>query len=122
MARGGNRIRALGFVEPDDLRSLYAGAQVFCYPSLFEGFGLPVVEAMAQGAPVVTSSGTATEEAAGGAAVLVDPRDSASIAEGIATALRDRASLSEAALGRAADLTWAACAERMHAIYAEAVA
>ena len=122
IARGGARIRALGFVEPDDLRALYAGAEAFCYPSLFEGFGLPVVEAMAQGTPVVTSRGTATEEAAGGAAVLVDPRDAASISAGIADALRTREALAEASLARAADLTWAACAERMYTIYAEAAA
>lgn len=119
IAQGGKRIRALGFVEPDDLRALYAGARAFCYPSLFEGFGLPVAEAMAQGTPVVTSRGTATEEAAGGAAVLVDPRDPDSIAGGIAEALRSGDTLRDASLARAADLTWAACAERMHAIYAE---
>lgn len=122
MARGGERIRSLGFVQPDDLRALYAGAEAFCYPSLFEGFGLPVVEAMAQGTPVITSQGIATEEAAGGAAVLVDPHEPASIAAGIAEALRDRGSLAERSLARAADLTWAACAERVHAIYAEVAA
>ena len=64
-----------GFVPSDDLSALYAGADVFCYPSEREGYGLPVLEAMAQGAPVVTSAGTATEETAGSAAVLVDPSD-----------------------------------------------
>ena len=61
--------------RPRDLGGLYAGAEVFCYPSEREGYGLPVLEAMVQGTPVVTSRGTATEEAAGGAAVLVDPHD-----------------------------------------------
>ena len=122
IARGGPRIRTLGFVEPGDLGALYAGAEVFCYPSLFEGFGLPVVEAMAQGTPVVTSAGIATEEAAGGAAVLVDPHDTASIATGIARALERREELGAAGLARAAELTWEACARRMHAIYAEVAA
>jgi glycosyltransferase involved in cell wall biosynthesis len=116
------RIRSLGFVEPDDLRALYAGAEVFCYPSLFEGFGLPVVEAMAQGTPVVTSRGTATEEAAGGAAVLIDPHDISSIADGISTALSDRERLSIAGRSRARQLTWEACAQQMHAVYVEVAA
>jgi glycosyltransferase involved in cell wall biosynthesis len=120
VARAGQRVRSLGFVDPDSLRGLYAGAKVFCYPSLFEGFGLPVIEAMAQGAPVVTSSGTATEEAAGGAAVLVDPHDVGSIADGIRQVLGDdglRERLGAAGKVRAAELTWDRCAERMHAIY-----
>lgn len=119
IARGGTRIRTLGFVEPDDLRALYAGAAAFCYPSLFEGFGLPVIEAMAQGAAVVTSAGTATEEAAGGAAVLVEPNDPASIAAGIQEALDRRDELGMAGLARAGELTWDRCARAMHAIYAE---
>lgn len=117
--RGGPRIRSVGFVEPDDLRALYAGAEAFCYPSLAEGFGLPVVEAMAQGTPVVTSRGTATEEAAGGGAVLVDPHDISSIAAGIEDALGRSSELTTAGLTRAAELTWDACAAQMHAIYAE---
>lgn len=117
-----DRVRSLGFVEPDELRSLYAGAEVFCYPSLFEGFGLPVIEAMAQGTPVVTSRGTATEEAAGGAAVLVDPTDVASIAGGISAALAAQERLSTAGRSRARQLTWEACAQQMHAIYSEVAA
>lgn len=75
--RGAGRIHYLGYVHPAELAALYTGATVFCYPSVLEGFGLPVLEAMAQGTPVVTARGTATEEAAGGAAVLVDPLDTA---------------------------------------------
>jgi glycosyltransferase involved in cell wall biosynthesis len=123
LARGAGRIRALGYVETHELAALYAGASVFCYPSLLEGFGLPVLEAMAQGTPVVTARGSATEEAAGGAGVLVDPLDVASIAEGIASLLTDpsRAELIGAAgRARAAEMTWAACAEQMHAVYDEA--
>ena len=71
-----------------DLGGVYAGADVFCYPSEREGYGLPVLEAMVQGTPVVTSRGTATEETADGAAVLVDPHDPADIARGIVEAAR----------------------------------
>ena len=73
----------MGFVPDEDLAPLYAAARVFAYPSEREGFGLPVLEAMAQGTPVVTSRGTSTEEVAGDAAVLVDPFDVDAIAEGL---------------------------------------
>ena len=122
LAQGAGRIRSLGYVQPHELAALYSGASVFCYPSLLEGFGLPVLEAMAQGAPVVTARGTATEEAAGGAAVLVDPLDARSIAEGMTELLQDRPKaelLSAAGRARAKELTWASCAERMHAVYDE---
>jgi glycosyltransferase involved in cell wall biosynthesis len=122
LARGDGRIRSLGYVQPHELAALYSSASVFCYPSLLEGFGLPVLEAMAQGAPVVTSRGTATEEAAGGAAVLVDPQDTRSIADGMTELLEDRSKaelLGAAGRARANELTWASCAERMHAVYDE---
>jgi glycosyltransferase involved in cell wall biosynthesis len=111
--------RFLGFVQSDDLNALYAGAEVFCYPSEREGYGLPVLEAMAQGVPVVTSSGTATEETAGRAAVLVDPKDPADIARGITEALARRAELSAKGLARAHRLTWASTAELTAAAYRE---
>jgi len=116
---GTPNVRFLGYVPDADLGPLYAAATVFAYPSEREGFGLPVAEAMLQGTPVVTSSGTSTEEVADGAAVLVDPRNVASIADGIDEA-NDRSS-ELAALGtrRAGELTWTAAAERTRDVYRE---
>ena len=112
-------VRFLGFVRHEDLNPLYAGAHLFCYPSEREGYGLPVLEAMAQGVPVVTSAGTATEETAGFAAVLVDPKDPADIARGIAEADDRRAELSAKGLVRAHKLTWASTAALTASAYRE---
>lgn len=120
-AKLGDRVRLLGFVDPADLAPLNRGATVVCYPSLWEGFGLPVAEAMAQGRPVVTSTGTSTEElVAGGAGLAVDPYDVDAIAGGLARVLDD-AELAErlgaAALARTAERTWAATAAQTVAAY-----
>jgi glycosyltransferase involved in cell wall biosynthesis len=114
-------VRFLGFVPPGDLPACYASATVFAYPSEWEGFGLPVAEAMAQGVPVVTSRGTSTEEVAGGAAVLVDPADTDDIARGITAALvpDERARRVSAGHRRAAELTWAATAAATVEVYGE---
>jgi glycosyltransferase involved in cell wall biosynthesis len=109
----------VGEVDDDELVELYRGARALVFPSLYEGFGIPVLEAMACGTPVVTSRGGATEEVAGGAAVLVDPLDVASIAAGIAEADARREELRAAGLARAARFTWAAVADRAEAVWRE---
>jgi glycosyltransferase involved in cell wall biosynthesis len=112
-------VRFLGFVPPADLRPLMQAATVFAYPSHEEGFGLPILEAMAQGTPVVTSRGSATEEVAGGAAVLADPADPASIAEAIRHVLADRDRWSLAARERAAACTWESTVDATVTAYRE---
>jgi glycosyltransferase involved in cell wall biosynthesis len=116
------RVRMLGFVPQDDLGPLYAGAEVFCFPSLLEGFGFPVVEAMAQGTPVVTSLGTSTEELGRDAAVLVDPHDVGAIRAAIERVLREPAlarELAEAGRARAAEYTWKRSADLVQSAYDE---
>jgi glycosyltransferase involved in cell wall biosynthesis len=116
-----DRVHLVGFVSEADKRALLAGAAALAYPSLREGFGLPVLEAMVQGTPVVTSRGTSTEEVAGGAAVLVDPLDVDDIARGILEALGRHAELAARGRARAAAATWAATAERTVEAYREVV-
>lgn len=82
-------IRFTGYVEDAELPALYAGAELFAYPSLYEGFGLPIIEAMAAGAPVLTSNRASMPEVAGDAAVKIDPYETASIREGLELMLRD---------------------------------
>ena len=112
----------LGRVSDDELAALYRGARCLVYPSLYEGFGIPVLEAMACGTPVVTSAGGATEEVAGGAAVLVDPRDPASIAAGIEEAAARRDELRARGLERAEQFTWKRMATETRAVYERAAA
>lgn len=118
------RARRVGFVPRRDLDALYAAAAVVCYPSLREGFGLPVLEAMAQGAAVVTSAGTATAEVAGDAGVLVDPLDVDAIAGALDRLLQDpaeRERLGAAARARAGAFTWERTAAATVAAYRDAL-
>jgi glycosyltransferase involved in cell wall biosynthesis len=107
----GDGVTALGFVPDDQLPELYRGASVFAYPSLFEGFGIPVVEAMACGTPVVASSHPSLDESCGDAAVRTDPTSAVAIAEGIERALSERESLVQVGLEHAKRFTWQACGE-----------
>ena len=115
------RVRWLGEVPDDELAVLYRGARCVAYPSLYEGFGYPVVEGMACGTPVVTSAGGATEEIAGGAAVLVDPLDPESIRAGIEEAIAHREALVAKGLARAQAFAPERFAEATVAVYREAL-
>jgi glycosyltransferase involved in cell wall biosynthesis len=124
-ARGWGGVRAagwLGRVSDDELARLYRGAKCVVYASLYEGFGLPIAEAMASGTPVVTSRAGATEETAGGAAVLVDPYDPAAIAAGISEAVERRAELRQRSLERARAFSWDAAARATADVYREVAA
>jgi glycosyltransferase involved in cell wall biosynthesis len=117
-------VKLLGPVSDLDLPALYAGAQAFVFPSLWEGFGLPVLEAMAAGAPVVASRRGALPEVTAGAALLVEPSP-APLAEALGQVLADaalRARLREAGLARARDFSWERTAAETLAVYRAAVA
>jgi alpha-1,3-rhamnosyl/mannosyltransferase len=112
----GERCTMLGYVSDAALNELYRRCAAFCYPSLGEGFGLPVLEAMASGAPVLTSAVPALAEVGGAAVEYVDPLDTQSIAGGIKRLLSDdsrRAELAQAAMRRAAEFSWERFAERV---------
>ena len=113
-----------GFVDDDDLPAVYSGAALFVFASLYEGFGLPLLEAMACGAPVITSNVSAMPEVAGAAAVLVDPRDVDGLAAAMARVLRDdglRDRLRRAGVARAGQFSWEATARRTLDAYASLV-
>ena len=107
----GTSVRGLGFVPDTELPALYRGASAFVYPSLFEGFGIPIVEAMACGTPVAASAHPSLDEAAGDAAIRVDPESPEAIAQGIRKALDERESLVPKGLEHAKRFTWRACGE-----------
>jgi glycosyltransferase involved in cell wall biosynthesis len=107
----------IGRASDDELAALYRGARSVVYASLYEGFGLPVLEAMASGVPVVTSAGGATEEVAGDAAVLVDPLDVDAIAAGIQEAERRRSELVPRGLDRARSFTWTSAADLVEGVW-----
>ncbi|MGK2933964.1 MAG: glycosyltransferase family 4 protein [Gemmatimonadaceae bacterium] len=118
---GDTFVRKLGKVSDEELRGLYAGAACLAIPSLHEGFGLPALEAMAAGAPVVAANTAALPEVTGGAAVLVDPLDVEDIAEGLERAFAERDTLVVAGRRRAAEFTWANTAELTMKAYRELV-
>jgi glycosyltransferase involved in cell wall biosynthesis len=113
----GRRVRWLGEVGTEELAALYRGALCLVYVSLYEGFGLPVLEAMACGTPVVVSQAEALREVAGDAAVVVDGLDPASIAVGIEEAMRRRSELAALGIERARAFTWERAARETVAVY-----
>jgi glycosyltransferase involved in cell wall biosynthesis len=116
--------RLAGFVAQAQLPCLYSGARLFIYPSIYEGFGLPPLEAMACGVPVVASRAASLPEVVGDAGVLVDPRDDGAIAIAMARAIEDgawREGLAARGLAQAAGFTWGRCADRTLALYREAM-
>ncbi len=118
------RVRALGYVSAAELAKLYEAANVFLFPSLEEGFGLPVLEAMAHGTPVVTSSASSLPETGGDAALYAEPNDPDDIAEKIRQAAEDsdlRTRLVERGFARARQFTWRRTAEATLAAYDEAL-
>jgi len=117
---GGEGVRLLGFVPDEELARLYRGASAFAYPSRFEGFGMPVVEALACGAPAVVSSHASLDEACGDAALRADPDDADAFASALSRALEGPAELRERGLAHAARFTWRACGEAFLAAYESA--
>ena len=115
-------VRFLGYQPESVLAALYRLADVFVFPSLYEGFGLPPLEAMASGTPAVVSNVSSLPEVVGDGAVLVDPREPRDIADGVRGVLEDaalRERLRARGLVRARSFSWPASVERIHAIYRE---
>jgi glycosyltransferase involved in cell wall biosynthesis len=118
------RVRFPGYVPQSDLPKLYSGARAFVYPSRYEGFGLPVLEAMSCGTPVVTSSVSSMPEVAGDGALLVDPDDIPGLAEVLARVVHDaslRQDLSRRGQVQAASFSWERCARDTLRVYQDAM-
>ncbi|MFA6197755.1 MAG: glycosyltransferase family 1 protein [Patescibacteria group bacterium] len=118
------RIKYLNYIPHDDKISLIAGAAVFVFPSLYEGFGLPVLEAMALGVPVITSNTSSLPEVAGTAALPVNPRSDRAIADGLVKLLKSnllREQLSRAGLEQTKKFGWLKCARETLRVYQDAV-
>lgn len=111
-----------GMVSVDELRQLYRDASALAFPSLYEGFGLPPIEAMASGCPVAASNATSIPEVCGNAAVLFDPRDVRAIAAGILEAMSRADEMYSRGLAQAAEFTWERCRDVHIAAYEDAAA
>ncbi len=113
--------RFSGYVEDEALPDLYAAARVFAYPSLYEGFGIPPLEAMACGTPVVVSNAGALPEVVGDAALLVDPLNEDALAEALQAAADDNGDLRQRGIARAAKFDWAHTAQQSWRVYEDAL-
>ncbi|MGO1316380.1 MAG: glycosyltransferase family 4 protein [Cellulomonadaceae bacterium] len=117
---GRHRVHRLGRLSRKELAAAYAGAQVFCFPSSWEGFGLPVLEAQAHGVPVVTSAGTSMHEVCGGSAIAVDPQDAPELAHAIERAAgAERDHLVSLGYANAARYTWPEAIRATADVYAQ---
>jgi alpha-1,3-rhamnosyl/mannosyltransferase len=117
-------VRWLGYVPAESLPALYSGATMLVYPSLYEGFGLPVLEAMASGIPVITSNRASLPEVAGDVGFAIDPQDVKGLSTCMQSLIEDKKEAARrAALGiaRARQFTWQACAEQTLAVYKKAI-
>jgi glycosyltransferase involved in cell wall biosynthesis len=125
LPRAAERVRLTGYVSDEDLVRLYSSASCFLFPSLYEGYGLPLLEAMACGAPVVAGDATSLPEVVGDAGLTVPARDETAVAVAVLRLLNDpelAAGLRERGLRRAAEHSWEACAEATVAVYRRALA
>jgi len=113
-------VHFIGFVDDQDLPALYRGAVCVAFPSLYEGFGLPILEGMASGVPVLTSNLSSLPEVAGDAAIMVDPYDLDAITDGLQCLISDstlRETLIQKGLARARQFTWEKSARQLLDIY-----
>jgi glycosyltransferase involved in cell wall biosynthesis len=117
-----DRVEVLGHVSDAELVTLYRGAACLVFPSLSEGFGFPLVEAMACGTPVVCADAGSLPEVAGDAALIVPPHDHAALATAVAAVIADPAPWRERGRARAATFSWARCADQTMSVYREAAA
>lgn len=118
--QGRERLRWVHWRTDEERNALFQGARFVLYPSLYEGFGIPVVEAMGNGKAVLTSNTTSLKEIAVGYAHTIDPEDEDALAEGIERLINDdayRASLEQLSLQRSRDFTWAGMADKLYAVY-----
>jgi alpha-1,3-rhamnosyl/mannosyltransferase len=119
-----SRIHILGHVPDHDLKAIYAGAQALVYPSLYEGFGLPILEAMACNCPVICSNAASMPEVAGEAAILINPARSDALAHAIDTIVHDsgtRVTLMRKGIKQAAGFTWKDTAARTFEVFKKVV-